>query len=121
MQTQLHASNILPRLPLPQVIARLGRWLHTALTSSYLRFFKPEGLLAAGGWDRRDYASFFSPRFHVDVPDQLVAEIMPFLASLQQQVRGSCMGAWARAAPPTQASSQPPCFKLTRPLLVPPP
>lgn len=70
-----------------EVIARLGRWLRTALTTSYLRFFKPAGLLAASGWDSADYASFFAARFHMDVPAALVAEIMPFLAPLQQQVK----------------------------------
>jgi hypothetical protein len=74
--------------PAPKVIARLGRWLRTALTTSHLRFFKPAGLLAASGLDTADYASF-AARFHMDVPAALVAEIMPFLAPLQQQARSA--------------------------------
>jgi hypothetical protein len=28
----------------------MGRWLHQAMFKSCLLFFRPEGLLAAGGW-----------------------------------------------------------------------
>ena len=55
-----------------QLIARLGRWLRTALNTSYLRFFKPKGLLAAAGWDKDRPDAFFDERFCLDVEDDLV-------------------------------------------------
>jgi len=33
-----------------QVILRMGKWLHQAMYTHYLSFFKTEGLLAMGGW-----------------------------------------------------------------------
>ena len=75
--------------PFPQLIARMGRWLRNALTLSYLKFFKPSGLLAAAGWDKDRNDGFFSERFCIAVPDELVAFAFPGLAALEEQV-------WAR-------------------------
>lgn len=53
-----------------QIIARLGRWQRTALNSSYLKFFRPEGLLAAGGWPggaQAKFDQFFADRLCVTV------------------------------------------------------
>jgi hypothetical protein len=72
-------------LPPKQLIARLGRWLRTALTLSYLRFFKPEGLLSAGGW-LKDRMDSFAERFCIEVPEALVALVFPCLAALRTKV-----------------------------------
>lgn len=57
-----------------------------ALTISYLRFFKPEGLLAAAGWPRGRLDGFFSERFCLEVPEELVLVVHPFLTSLREKV-----------------------------------
>lgn len=61
---------------LPQVIARLGRWLHTAMTLAYLRFFKPEGLMVAAGWGANQLSAAFAERFCIDVPHTLVDTLL---------------------------------------------
>lgn len=71
-----------------QIIARIGRWLRTALTLCYLKFFTPEGLLAAAGWDKDRRDSFFAERFCIEVPSELVAYVFPGLAELSKQVGG---------------------------------
>jgi hypothetical protein len=79
----------LPFCWLLQVIARCGRWLRQALYLSYLKFFKPEGLLAAGGWEtgsKDAEAMFWAERFCVVVSDSLVALVFPFLGELKEQV-----------------------------------
>jgi hypothetical protein len=43
----------------------------------YLRFFKPEGLLSAAGWSKDQMSGFFSERFCIDVPPELVAALLP--------------------------------------------
>lgn len=60
-----------------QLIARLGRWLRTALNTCYLRFFKPEGLLAAAGWPKEQRSGFFAERFCQEVPSELVSALLP--------------------------------------------
>jgi hypothetical protein len=70
------------------VIARIGKWLRTALTLNYLRFFKPEGLLAAAGWTKDRFDSYMADRFCHPVPSDLIVYIFPFLESLRKQVRG---------------------------------
>lgn len=69
-----------------RLIARVGRWLRNALITSYLKFFSPEALLAAGDWDRASFDSFFAEHFCIDVPEELVAYVFPFLATLTKQV-----------------------------------
>jgi hypothetical protein len=61
-----------------QLLAWLGRWLQTALNMCYLRFFKPEGLLAAAGWDKDKLDAFFAEHFCLseDVA-ALVAQLLP--------------------------------------------
>jgi hypothetical protein len=70
-----------------QMIARLGRWLRTALNTSYLKFFKPKGLLAAGQWDKDRPDGFFAERFCLDVQEELVLLVFPWLPELSKQVR----------------------------------
>ena len=57
---------------------------------SYLKFFKPEGLLAIGGWSagsKEDEQRFFHERFCVQISDQLVQRVFPFLPDLKQAVK----------------------------------
>jgi hypothetical protein len=68
---------------------RMGRWLYQSLYNSYLRYFKPEGLLGLAGWPRaahKDYNTFFAPRFCVPVPVELQQLLMPLLSTLEKQV-----------------------------------
>lgn len=69
---------------------RMGRWLYQSLYNSYLRYFKPEGLLGLAGWPRaahKDYNTFFAPRFCVPVPVELQQLLMPLLSTLEKQVQ----------------------------------
>ena len=53
-----------------QIIARLGRWVRNSMNSSYLKFFRPEGLLAAAGWPEGAHGKFdrfWSERMLVEV------------------------------------------------------
>ncbi|CAL8471742.1 g11284 [Coccomyxa elongata] len=72
-----------------KVIARMGKWNYEAMNKSYLMYFKPVGLLAAAGWPgaaHNDYHQFWHPRFCVDVPEQLVEVLFPFLRTLKKTV-----------------------------------
>ena len=72
-----------------QIIQRLGRWQMNALQKSYLRFFKPDGLLVLGGWKEaalKEFDKFYAERFCVDVPSELVEAVFPFLPELTAQV-----------------------------------
>jgi hypothetical protein len=82
-------------------IGRMGGWLKDALTVSYLKYFTPQGLLAAGGWDKDRRDSFFAERFFIPVPEGLKAEVFPFLATLREQVQamGKDAPKSARATP----------------------
>ena len=71
-----------------QLIARAGRWLRTALNTSYLQFYKPESLLAAGGWDKDRPDGFFAERFCLDVEDELISCVFPWMDDLRNEVRG---------------------------------
>lgn len=82
-----------------QVIARMGKWLYQSIYNSYLRYFKPEGLLGLAGWPRaaqKDYTTFFHPRFCMPVPTELQQLLMPFLGCLEKEVQG--MGKAATAS-----------------------
>jgi len=73
-----------------QVIARMGHWVDQSMYNSYLRFFKPEGLLGLGGYPgaaQKDYNTFYHPRFCVPVPAELQQLLMPYLGQLEQQVQ----------------------------------
>lgn len=64
------------------LIARMGRWLRTVLNLCYLRFFKPQGLLAAAGWPQDHMDTFFAERFCLTFDDdeemaELAAELLP--------------------------------------------
>jgi Centromere DNA-binding protein complex CBF3 subunit, domain 2 len=72
-----------------QVIERLGRWQMNAMQKSYLKFFKPDGLLVLGGWSQaaqKHFDIFWSERFCLDIPSDLVEAVFPFLGTLQAQV-----------------------------------
>ena len=70
-----------------QTIARMGRWLRQAMYKSYLKFFRAEGLLAAGGWSiEKPHGFFYDARFLVDVPNELVDLVFPFLKHLKMTV-----------------------------------
>lgn len=59
----------------------MGRWLHQAMFKSCLLFFRPEGLLAAGGWPgaaTRDFGQFFAERFCVKVGTHFQDLLFPF-------------------------------------------
>ena len=61
----------------------------TAMFQSYLMFFKPEGLLAAGSWPgalERDFGMFWATRFCVEVPRALIDYIFPWLTNLEAEV-----------------------------------
>jgi hypothetical protein len=55
---------------------------------SYLRFFKPRGLLAAAGFDKDRPDGYFTERFCLDVCQELVDFVFPFLQQLTEQVCG---------------------------------
>ena len=83
---------------MPQLIARVGRWLRNALTLSYLKFFTPEALLAAAGWDKSRLDGFFDERFCIEVPAELVRYVFPCAEQLAKEVRGG-LRARGSAAP----------------------
>lgn len=89
-----------------QLIARLGRWLRTALNQSYLRFFKPEGLLSAAGFDKDRLEGYFDERFCLDVCKELVHIVFPFLQDLIDKVRDhACCCSCLLAQPQEYASA----------------
>lgn len=60
-----------------------------AMQKSYLKFFKPDGLLVLGGWSeaaQKHFDIFWSERFCLDIPSDLVEAVFPFLATLNAQV-----------------------------------
>lgn len=64
LQLMLRPAGNTHASPPLQVIARFGKWLYAAMYKSYLMFFKVEGLLAVGGWERaaqKDYNTFWDP------------------------------------------------------------
>lgn len=83
-----------------QTIHRLGRWLKDALYKSYLRFFKPDGLLSLAGWpqavQKRFERAFWTERFMVCVCEELVTVVFPFLPRLRQELQQ--LGAAATAS-----------------------
>jgi len=59
-----------------QVILRMGHWLHQAMYTHYLAFFKTEGLLAMGGWPHaqaKDFTHFWHERFEMDIPASMLS------------------------------------------------
>jgi hypothetical protein len=68
-----------------QVIMRMGKWLHQAMYTHYLAFFKTEGLLAMGEWphaQQKDFGHFWHERFEINVPDWLIHRVSGVLCSL---------------------------------------
>ena len=65
----------------------MGKWLYEAMSKSYLKFFKPSGLLGAGGWPgaaNNYYKQFWHSRFRVEVPLALQEALFPQLELLQK-------------------------------------
>ena len=71
-----------------QAIMRLGQWLKTAVTKSYLRFYKVEALLCAAGWTRADtikqFDCFFQLRFLIEVSEEIINELFPHIQRLKE-------------------------------------
>lgn len=65
----------------------MGRWLRQAMYKSYLKFFKPEGLLAIGGWPiEKPHGLYWDSRFMVNVPDEMIVQVYPFLPALETKI-----------------------------------
>lgn len=65
-----------------QVILRMGKWLHQAMYTHYLSFFKTEGLLAMGGWphaQNKDFSHFWHERFEMDIPASMLSLVSVML------------------------------------------
>jgi hypothetical protein len=74
-----------------QVIKRMGKWLHDAMYTNYLSFFKTEGLLAMGGWphaERKDFGHFYAERFDALVKELLMHMVFPFIPDVKQRLAG---------------------------------
>jgi hypothetical protein len=57
---------------------RMGKWLHQAMYSHYLAFFKTDGLLAMADWPHaqaKDFGHFWHERFEIDVPDWMIGRV----------------------------------------------
>jgi hypothetical protein len=73
-----------------QVVARMGKWIYQAMYKAYLLFFKPEGLLAMGGWPnagKGETQMYWHPRFMAEVSEQLLHHAMPFIKGLKEAVQ----------------------------------
>eukprot|EP00775_Hariotina_reticulata_P005326 gene5326-5562_t len=71
------------------VILRMGKWLHQAMYTHYLSFFKTEGLLAMGRWphaQKKDFSHFWHERFEMDIPSSMLSLVFPFLPELKKQL-----------------------------------
>jgi hypothetical protein len=70
-----------------QTIMRIGHWnLNTCQVDYLLTGLKPEGLLAYGMWPgaaQKEFGLYFSERFMVTVPMELVYLLMPWLKELE--------------------------------------
>ena len=77
-----------------QAIMRLGQWLKTAVTKSYLRFYKVEALMCAAGWTRSDtikqFDQFFHLRFLIEVHDDIIDELCPHIKLLKEVFLARC-------------------------------
>ncbi|KAK3272366.1 hypothetical protein CYMTET_19339 [Cymbomonas tetramitiformis] len=92
IETLLHSFRILGSIILDDqglelnTVLRMGHWLHTALTQSYLKFSPADGLLGAGWWPnaaKKDFDTFWHPRFFPDVME-IVKEIAPWIFALEE-------------------------------------
>lgn len=57
---------------------RMGKWLHQAMYTHYLSFFKTEGLLAMGGWPHaqlKDFLHFWHERGEINVPEHMLYQV----------------------------------------------
>eukprot|EP00882_Tetradesmus_deserticola_P023008 GHRQ01025033.1.p2 GENE.GHRQ01025033.1~~GHRQ01025033.1.p2 ORF type:complete len:233 (+),score=98.32 GHRQ01025033.1:693-1391(+) len=71
------------------VIMRMGKWLHQAMYTHYLTFFKTEGLLAMGEWPHaqaKDFGHFWHERFEINVPEHVLSTVYPFLKELKERL-----------------------------------
>ncbi len=82
---------------LMQTIERMGKWAKAAMYKSYLKFYKPEGLLAAGEWPiEQPHGLYWAPRFLVKIPEELTDAVFPFYKPLRDTVKA--MGDKARGS-----------------------
>ncbi len=68
---------------------RMGKWLHQAMYTHYLSFFKTEGLLAMGGWPHaqmKDFGHYWHERFEINVPEHMLHQVFPFLHELKERL-----------------------------------
>ena len=64
---------------------------------SYLKFYKPEGLLAAGDWPiDHPHGFYWDPRFLIEIPAELIHVVFPFYRPLRDTVQE--MGRQARGS-----------------------
>lgn len=77
-----------------QTIERMGKWLHDVMRRCYLKFFKPDGLLAMGKWpgaEKKEFGLFWAERFHPVVSEELTHVVFPWLRSLDARLK-VCVG-----------------------------
>ena len=80
-----------------QTIERMGKWAKAAMYKSDLKFYKPEGLLAAGDWPiEHPHGLYWDPRFLVEIPEELTDAVFPFYKPLRDKVQA--MGDKARGS-----------------------
>ena len=67
----------------------MGKWLHQAMYTHYLSFFKTEGLLAMGNWPHaqlKDFGHYWHERFELNVPEHLLHVVFPFLREFKERL-----------------------------------
>lgn len=68
-------------------IKRMGQWALSVLEKTYLLFFTPEAVLAAGGFpgaSTKDITKFWAARFTRVMPEALLLKIFPCLKALKE-------------------------------------
>jgi Centromere DNA-binding protein complex CBF3 subunit, domain 2 len=68
----------------------MGKWSYDAMLSSYLTFFKIDGLLGAGDWADDITSirkSFWAERFEANVSNSMLEHVMPWLPELRQTIQ----------------------------------
>jgi hypothetical protein len=79
------ATVLFCRLSLDK-IQRMGQWANSVLEKTYLLFFTPDMVLAAGGHlgvAENYYQLFWEPRYQTPVPPDFVEYVYPFIGKLE--------------------------------------
>lgn len=87
-----------------QVIGRQGSWLKAAMYKNYLRFFDTRALLGLGDWPegtQGNLSMYWHERFQMQVPEELITLLFPFLPDLEATVAemGKAANISVRAVP----------------------